>query len=88
MEYNLFTLHEPAGIFDVELNSVCVKMKQDMGAWLSVLSATTFQDLKQQGQVGKLQSSTVKLKSYSIPVLGCVDLQARYCDMGCHLCQL
>ena len=91
MEFNLFTLHEPAGnqiIVDVELNSVFVKMKQDTSASLSVRSATTFQDLKQQGQVGALQASTAKLESDAIPVLGCVDLQARHGNMGHHLCQI
>ena len=66
--YTLFTVQGRTGdpiMVDVSLNLVPVTMELDTGASVSVLSNSTYLDLHRQGQVGPLQPSSTKLKSYT-----------------------
>lgn len=71
--YAMFTVRDPATNQDVHINSLPVKMELDTGASVSVVTYSTYQDIKKRNLVKPLQPTTVRLKTCTgeaISVLG------------------
>ena len=64
----MFTVKDPATdpIFkEVHINSVPIKMELDIGASVSVVTQATYQEIKESSYIEPLQSTTVRLKTYT-----------------------
>ena len=90
--YTLFTLRNQgsAPIFkEVFFNGVYVEMELDIGAAVTVITQETYQKIAQQSHMAPLQSSDLRLKSYSgesIVVYGQVPVVVKYAPLEHELC--
>ena len=82
--YAMFTVKDPDTdpIYkEVHMNSVPIKMELDTGASVSVVTHSTYQEIKDSAYIEPLQPTTVRLKTYTgeaITVLGQVPVKVRY----------
>ena len=82
--YSMFTVKDPTTdpIFkEVHMNSVPINMELDTGASLSVITHSTYQEIKDSSYIEPLQPTTVRLRTYTgetIRVLGQVPVKVRY----------
>ena len=79
--YQLFTLESngqnPITV-QVELNEVPTEMEVDTGSSLSLINKSTYDLIASKNQIQALQKSKVKLKTYTVEILGTANVEVTY----------
>ena len=83
-EYDMHALgdqHSKPYLLNIELNNVPVEMELDTGTAVSIISESTYNDIRKRSFVSPLQSANSKLRTYTgdlIDVLGITQIKIRY----------
>ena len=90
-EYDMHALTDKRSapyMLDIELNNIPVQMELDTGAAVSIISESTYDDIRQRSFVSLLQPADSTLRTYTgheIEVLGITKIKVRYEKKKLHL---